>query len=109
MIRRPPRSTLFPYTTLFRSERRPDDQRGPSSMRESMEQERALIWNPILRQYLINAPHRMNRREGTSECPFCKDITEGEVGPDIQVWLHPNDFPPFQPPVGETYVVIYNR
>src|SRR5438034_11463046 len=24
MIRRPPRSTLFPYTTLFRSEHRPD-------------------------------------------------------------------------------------
>src|SRR5256885_12924063 len=29
MIRRPPRSTLFPYTTLFRSHRRqPLDQRG---------------------------------------------------------------------------------
>src|SRR5947208_12662634 len=27
MIRRPPRSTLFPYTTLFRSERR--DRQGP--------------------------------------------------------------------------------
>jgi UDPglucose--hexose-1-phosphate uridylyltransferase len=78
-------------------------------MRGSMEQERALIWNPVLRQYLINAPHRMNRREGTSECPFCEDITEGKVGPDTQVWLHPNDFPPFQPPVGEAYVVIYNR
>src|SRR5260370_6299316 len=25
MIRRPPRSTLFPYTTLFRSKRRPRD------------------------------------------------------------------------------------
>src|SRR2546426_8776807 len=25
MIRRPPRSTLFPYTTLFRSPRRADD------------------------------------------------------------------------------------
>src|SRR3712207_8874222 len=25
MIRRPPRSTLFPYPTLFRSDRRPDD------------------------------------------------------------------------------------
>src|ERR1039457_7464418 len=25
MIRRPPRSTLFPYTTLFRSKRRPAD------------------------------------------------------------------------------------
>src|SRR3712207_7614488 len=24
MIRRPPRSTLFPYTTLFRSQQRPD-------------------------------------------------------------------------------------
>ena len=68
-----------------------------------------MIWNPILRQYLINAPHRMNRREGSSTCPFCEDITEGRVGPDTQVWLHPNDFPPFQPPVGEAYVVIYNQ
>src|SRR5690242_20963971 len=25
MIRRPPRSTLFPYTTLFRSQRHPSD------------------------------------------------------------------------------------
>src|SRR6266851_6368484 len=75
----------------------------------SMDQERALIWNPVLRHYLINAPHRMNRREGTTSCPFCADITEGKVGPDTQVWLHPNDFPPLQPPVGEAYVVIYNR
>src|SRR5438045_9794010 len=28
MIRRPPRSTLFPYTTLFRSTRRPSGDRG---------------------------------------------------------------------------------
>src|SRR2546429_7090142 len=28
MIRRPPRSTLFPYTTLFRSDQRPGEQRG---------------------------------------------------------------------------------
>src|SRR2546422_6187368 len=27
MIRRPPRSTLFPYTTLFRSRRAPGDRR----------------------------------------------------------------------------------
>lgn len=68
-----------------------------------------LIWNPILRQYLINAPHRMSRREGTSACPFCADITEGRVGPDTPVWLHPNDFPPLVPPAGEAYVVIYHR
>src|SRR5258708_16910719 len=67
------------------------------------------IWNPILGQYLINAPNRMDRREGSNTCPFCEDITRGRVGPDTQVWLHPNDFPPFRPPVGEASVVIYNR
>lgn len=74
-----------------------------------MQSNTPLIWNPILRQFLVNAPHRMNRREGTNTCPFCADITEGKVGPDTQVWLHPNDFPPLQPPIGEAYVVIYNR
>jgi len=74
-----------------------------------MEASTSLIWNPILRQYLVNAPHRMNRREGTNICPFCADITDGKVSPETQVWLHPNDFPPLEPPVGEAYVVIYNR
>lgn len=75
----------------------------------NMEQSTSLVWNPILRQYLVNAAHRMNRREGTNTCPFCEDMTQGKVGPDTQVWLHPNDFPPLQPPVGEAFVVIYNR
>jgi len=74
-----------------------------------MEQATPLTWNPILRQYLINAPNRANRREGTNECPFCADIMNGKVGLETQVWLHPNDFPPMRPPVGEAYVVIYNR
>lgn len=74
-----------------------------------MEHTTPLIWNPILRQHLVNAPHRMSRREGTNSCPFCADITEGRVSPDTQVWLHPNDFPPMVPPVGEAYVVIYSR
>src|SRR5256885_11470019 len=33
MIRRPPRSTLFPYTTLFRSQD-PDGHRGQGAVRE---------------------------------------------------------------------------
>jgi UDPglucose--hexose-1-phosphate uridylyltransferase len=74
-----------------------------------MEEFSSFIWNPILRRYLINAPNRMHRQEGSSECPFCKDISIGKIASDTQVWLHPNDFPPFQPPVGEAYVVIYNR
>lgn len=67
------------------------------------------VWNPILRQYLVNAPHRMNRREGVATCPFCADITEGRVGSDAQAWVRSNDFPPLLPPVGEAYVVIYSR
>src|SRR3712207_7595088 len=34
MIRRPPRSTLFPYTTLFRSDGRSDDARLPRQQDE---------------------------------------------------------------------------
>lgn len=74
-----------------------------------MEQTNGFVWHPFLRQYLINAPNRMNRREGVTECPFCADITSGKVAPDTQVWLHPNDFPPIRPPAGEAYVVIYSR
>src|SRR2546427_9365948 len=33
MIRRPPRSTLFPYTTLFRSPTPPDPDRDPPDQR----------------------------------------------------------------------------
>lgn len=74
-----------------------------------MEQATPFVWNPILRQYLINAPHRMNRREGATACPFCEDIASGKVAPNTRVWLHPNDFPPVLPPAGETYVVIYSQ
>src|SRR5688572_32486603 len=35
MIRRPPRSTLFPYTTLFRSIPRPDDPTGAPALAEA--------------------------------------------------------------------------
>src|SRR5260221_5516936 len=38
MIRRPPRSTLFPYTTLFRS----PDAGGPDSTRQGAERQRHL-------------------------------------------------------------------
>src|SRR5256885_10993730 len=36
MIRRPPRSTLFPYTTLFRSSGRPDFSNIPDLKRDSL-------------------------------------------------------------------------
>jgi UDPglucose--hexose-1-phosphate uridylyltransferase len=74
-----------------------------------MQAETSLIWNPIMRQYLVTSPHRMSRREGTTACPFCTDITAGRIDSQTHVWLHPNDFPPLAPPVGEAYVIIYSR
>lgn len=73
------------------------------------EQATPFVWNPILRDYLLNAPHRMNRREGTSVCPFCEDIASGKIARHTSAWLHPNDFPPVLPPAGEAYVVIYSQ
>src|SRR2546430_11539256 len=37
MIRRPPRSTLFPYTTLFRSHAMPADRADPASGSDTVE------------------------------------------------------------------------
>src|SRR2546427_13227921 len=51
MIRRPPRSTLFPYTTLFRSSRGPPfDRRAPP---------RADVLE--LRRVAAHAPHHVHR------------------------------------------------
>src|SRR5574337_507142 len=49
MIRRPPRSTLFPYTTLFRSESRIAPKQNPK-MQESEVQHSAFLQNRILHQ-----------------------------------------------------------
>src|SRR2546429_5698502 len=51
MIRRPPRSTLFPYTTLFRSKRRTElkanSSDGSVDLRSGW-----LLWQERLRQFL---------------------------------------------------------
>src|SRR5436309_8734394 len=55
MLRRPPRSTLFPYTTLFRSVRQPD-------IRHARE---TLDWEP--RVSLEDGQSRVRSEEHTSE------------------------------------------
>src|SRR3712207_8710612 len=57
MIRRPPRSTLFPYTTLFRSAQSspiPLQNQGPAA--EPEEKNRSIIENSPLRS-AIDTPH----------------------------------------------------
>src|SRR5256885_13095965 len=43
MIRRPPRSTLFPYTTLFRSQHAGRDQRDADEQREHRRAEHGIV------------------------------------------------------------------
>jgi UDPglucose--hexose-1-phosphate uridylyltransferase len=68
-----------------------------------------LIWHPLLEQWMIHAPGRMNRREGADECAFCTDVRQGKVAPEAGAWARPNDFPPLVPPLGEAYIIIYSR
>src|SRR5437773_4608375 len=71
MIRRPPRSTLFPYTTLFRSQERERDVR-ISRTRNGPEQVRA--------DHLDNVPHsaqlggQCRSEEHTSELQSHHDL-----------------------------------
>src|SRR3712207_8877507 len=79
MIRRPPRSTLFPYTTLFRSartsapsapDRGPDRGRRRASLRRARARARALQRAELRRRGAAlrhRAPARVRSEEHTSE------------------------------------------
>ena len=82
---------------MARSDELPDEQRP------------RLVWNSLWSEFTAQAPGRMQRREGTPECPFCADLTSGRVGPQTQAWIRPNDFPAFSPPTGECSILIYSR
>lgn len=70
--------------------------------------ETRLVWHPLLREFVAQSPGRMHRREATTDCPFCADLTSGRVPPGTKVWIRPNDFPALRPPVGECFVLIYS-
>src|SRR3712207_8992594 len=75
MIRRPPRSTLFPYTTLFRSTsaKHPSRSICPSSWyqrtRDTVTEWRALPQGPTITQFFLSVPDLLALRseEHTSE------------------------------------------
>src|SRR5256886_2898145 len=65
MIRRPPRSTLFPYTTLFRSHR---EHQGPVPRRVSSDPgDAADRWSTALRSRAV--PHRGIHARYKRTCP----------------------------------------
>ncbi len=67
-----------------------------------------LVWNPFTSEYVVFAPARMHRREGSAECAFCDDLSTGRVAPGTLAWVRPNDFPALRPPVGECLILIYS-
>src|SRR3712207_8991131 len=67
IIRRPPRSTLFPYTTLFRSDRRVDAEPGEQhAQREEAGVARA-DEDPVQREH--RAADRLHEREKRPHLP----------------------------------------
>src|SRR2546430_10692909 len=72
MIRRPPRSTLFPYTTLFRSSPRPPS--GPDEIQNRRQEGRRDYWNAspdVDRRWRVrlvwSCQHVLRSEEHTSE------------------------------------------
>src|SRR2546429_4002285 len=101
MIRRPPRSTLFPYTTLFRSVPRPPFARQPARARERSFA--ASVWKqvvgrgrphgaqiyPGVNRWLAATPDRKSTRLNSSHgyisyAVFCLKKTTRDDGRD---WL----------------------
>src|SRR5258705_6275541 len=71
MIRRPPRSTLFPYTTLFRSPLKPITHLNPLKSIKTLTHE-FLCPNPRVLPYLDRKSTRLNSSHlGISYAVFC--------------------------------------
>src|SRR5260221_8107741 len=68
MIRRPPRSTLFPYTTLFRSSRQLDGRESKASGPKSR------LFEAWLRRQAQSKPEAFRSEEHTSELQSHSDL-----------------------------------
>src|SRR3712207_8919732 len=63
MIRRPPRSTLFPYTTLFRSRKRTRDETGHPDVRGRVDHADLVVPElPDVNAVAVPARHQMVRQ-----------------------------------------------
>src|SRR2546427_9521507 len=70
MIRRPPRSTLFPYTTLFRSwpcTRPPENRRTSRMLASSSATALLCIWNASMQSKAVALDEASRSEEHTSE------------------------------------------
>src|SRR3712207_7605529 len=81
MIRRPPRSTLFPYTTLFRSVREPGT--GPGQRRDGPP--KRLTSGPGVERGTASTLDRIPvRRVGLRACRYCRCSRSEEHTSELQ-------------------------
>src|SRR2546422_10476847 len=73
MIRRPPRSTLFPYTTLFRSPSGSNTRTPPGFRNYSMPRDRVWRWRPSELRPLRDSGHPLQIAEYRKTVPEAED------------------------------------
>src|SRR6266496_2719769 len=86
MIRRPPRSTLFPYTTLFRSRRRPSGaapgsgsrRRSPARPRSEEHTSELQSRRDLVCRLLLEKKNRHDRRSASDACLSRRGARKGE-------------------------------
>src|SRR3712207_8696228 len=76
MIRRPPRSTLFPYTTLFRSSRSGSGEVEPVEVHDLVPRGHEVAYEPLLRVVA-----RVDLRDGPELGVRTEDEVDGGGGP----------------------------
>src|SRR3712207_8144479 len=80
MIRRPPRSTLFPYTTLFRSQAGAEDHRRSETLDAAAEQQQRVA----ARQEREDGPHAEHQAAGAEDRAVAEGVPQaaGDQHPD---------------------------
>src|SRR2546430_7757258 len=93
MIRRPPRSTLFPYTTLFRSDKEIVAKLGPAGVKAAMDAVGGGLYGDR-KSTRLNSSHSQ-----ISYAVFClkkKNIALLAVGHDSEVYWAVHNYAPIE-------------
>src|SRR3712207_9330497 len=83
MIRRPPRSTLFPYTTLFRSDRRAQPRPAPAARAPAREQHRAQLL-VVAREAVVRSEEHTSELQ-SRQYLVCRLLLEKKKQSDIRI------------------------
>src|SRR5688572_32111351 len=85
MVRRPPRSTLFPYTTLFRSDGAAEERAAEAARpAESVEATEPVAPPVIRKDIIVRLPSMMKPRQVSPPPPAPKELRSEEHTSELQ-------------------------